>query len=84
MVAMIVLPTEESFSHLVQPGLGRRSRMGNVGLTFAVVLLCGSPSTLYAQARVEAGLLFDYLSIWQTNTNNFGLGGRLGYASIAI
>ena len=53
--------------------------MGKVGLTFAVLLLCGSPSTLYAQARVEAGLLFDYLSISQTNTNNFGLGGRLGY-----
>ena len=53
--------------------------MGKVGLTFAVLLLCGSPYTLYAQARVEAGLLFDYLSISQTNTNNFGLGGRLGY-----
>ena len=53
--------------------------MGKVGLTFAVVLLCGSSSTLYAQARVEAGLLLDYLNVSQTNTDNFGLGGRLGY-----
>ena len=53
--------------------------MGKVGLTFAVLLLCGSSSTLCAQARVEAGLLLDYLSVSQTNTDNFGLGGRLGY-----
>jgi hypothetical protein len=53
--------------------------MGKLGRTFAVLLLCGSASTLYAQARVEAGLLLDYLSVSQTNTDNFGLGGRLGY-----
>jgi hypothetical protein len=34
---------------------------------------------LFAQKRVEVGILLDYLSISQTNTNNFGVGGRLGY-----
>jgi hypothetical protein len=34
---------------------------------------------LSAQQRVEAGVFLDYLSISQTSTNNFGLGGRLGY-----
>jgi hypothetical protein len=32
-----------------------------------------------AQSRVEAALLLDYLSVSQTKTNNFGLGGRFGY-----
>jgi hypothetical protein len=32
-----------------------------------------------AQERVEAGVFIDYLSISQTNTNNFGVGGRFGY-----
>lgn len=32
-----------------------------------------------AQSRVEAGIFVDYLGISQTNTNNFGLGGRFGY-----
>ena len=36
-------------------------------------------SSLLAQKRVEAGVFLDYLSISQTNTNNFGLGGRFGY-----
>jgi Outer membrane protein beta-barrel domain len=53
--------------------------MGKVDLTIAALLLCGSSSMLYAQDRVEAGLLLDYLSVSQTNTNNFGVGGRLGY-----
>src|SRR5438477_4831795 len=47
--------------------------------TLLVILLsCGS-SCLLAQSRVEAGIFIDYLSISQTNTNNFGLGGRFGY-----
>jgi hypothetical protein len=29
--------------------------------------------------KVEAGVFFDYLSISQTSTNNFGLGARFGY-----
>jgi hypothetical protein len=53
--------------------------MGKIVLAIAALLLCGSSSMLYAQDRVEVGLLLDYLSISQTNTNNFGLGGRLGY-----
>jgi hypothetical protein len=34
---------------------------------------------LFAQERAEAGLFLDYLSVSQTNTNNFGLGARFGY-----
>ena len=45
-----------------------------IGIT---LLLCGSSS--FAQKRVDAGMFLDYLSISQTNTNNFGVGGRLGY-----
>lgn len=36
-------------------------------------------SSLFAQKRVEAGVFLDYLSVSQTNTSNFGLGGRFGY-----
>jgi len=32
-----------------------------------------------AQKRVEAGLLFDYLNVSQTDTDNVGIGGRFGY-----
>ena len=34
---------------------------------------------LAAQQRFEVGVFLDYLGISQTNTNNFGLGGRFGY-----
>ena len=46
-----------------------------------VIALLLSPSSprLFAQQRVEAGIFLDYLSISQTSTNNFGLGGRFGY-----
>ena len=48
-------------------------------LTLLVVLLsCGS-SCLLAQSRVETGVFIDYLSISQTSTDNFGIGGRFGY-----
>ena len=53
--------------------------MGKVALAIAALLLWGSSSRLHAQSRAEAGLLFDYLSVSQTNTDNFGLGGRFGY-----
>jgi hypothetical protein len=43
------------------------------------LLLTGSSPGLLAQERVEAGIFLDYLSISQTSTNNFGLGGRVGY-----
>ena len=40
------------------------------------VTLC---APLAAQQRFEVGVFLDYLSISETNTNNFGLGGRFGY-----
>src|SRR5690349_18813591 len=52
--------------------------MGKVALSVAVLLLCGS-SVVCAQDRVTVGLLLDYLSVSQTSTNNFGVGGRFGY-----
>lgn len=42
------------------------------------LLLLASPCSLLAQ-RVEVGVFLDSLSISQTNTNNFGVGGRAGY-----
>lgn len=53
--------------------------MGKFARIVAALLLCGGPFELHAQSRAEAGLLFDYLSVSQTNTDNFGLGGRFGY-----
>jgi Outer membrane protein beta-barrel domain len=53
--------------------------MVKVVLTVAALLLCENWSLAHAQKRVEAGLLFDYLGVSQTQTNNFGVGGRLGY-----
>lgn len=53
--------------------------MVKVVLTVAVLLLCENWCLAHAQKRVEAGLLFDYLGVSQTQTNNFGAGGRLGY-----
>jgi hypothetical protein len=43
------------------------------------LVLCGSSSWSLAQSRVEAGIFIDYLSISQTSTDNFGIGGRFGY-----
>lgn len=45
----------------------------------AMVLLCGTWRVADAQKRVEAGVFLDYLGVSQTQTNNFGLGGRLGF-----
>lgn len=46
-------------------------------LTCIVFAILCSP--LAAQQRFEVGVFLDYLGISQTNTNNFGLGGRFGY-----
>jgi hypothetical protein len=46
---------------------------------FIALLLSASSPRLFAQEHVEAGIFLDYLSISQTSTNNFGLGGRFGY-----
>jgi hypothetical protein len=43
------------------------------------LLLCAISPQSHAQKRVEVGVFLDYLSISQTKTNNFGLGGRFGY-----
>lgn len=51
-------------------------------LIFIWILLAlqlARPSSLFAQKRVEAGVFIDYLSVSQTNTSNYGLGGRFGY-----
>jgi hypothetical protein len=53
--------------------------MGKVALSVAAFVLCGCWSPVHAQKRVEAGLVVDYLSVSQTKTNNFGVGGRFGY-----
>ena len=47
-----------------------------MGLLLMLVL---SVRPLSAQKRAEAGVFFDYLSISQTGSDNFGLGGRFGY-----
>src|SRR6202166_4439840 len=46
-------------------------------LSLSAFLFAAAP--LFAQKRIEAGIFLDYLSISQTNTNNFGLGARFGY-----
>jgi hypothetical protein len=56
-----------------------RVRMRKFAPIVIAVLLSGSSPRLVAQERVEAGVFLDYLSISQTNTNNFGVGGRFGY-----
>ncbi|MES2219569.1 MAG: hypothetical protein V4587_01225 [Acidobacteriota bacterium] len=48
-------------------------------LAIAVVLFFGDSSLALAQEHVEAGLFLDYVGLSQTQTNNFGLGGRLGF-----
>src|ERR1700746_3488901 len=47
--------------------------------TLLVILLSCASSCLLAQSRVETGVFIDYLSISQTSTDNFVIGGRLGY-----
>ena len=42
-------------------------------------MVCAGSLQAFAQSRVEAGVLLDYLSVSQTNTDNVGLGARLGY-----
>lgn len=44
-----------------------------------IIFLATSPLLALAQKRVEVGVFVDYVSISQTNTDNFGLGGRFGY-----
>ena len=53
--------------------------MVRVVITVAALLLCVNLSLARAQKRVEVGVLLDYLGVSQTQTDNFGVGGRLGY-----
>jgi hypothetical protein len=53
--------------------------MRKFALIVMALLSCVESSSLFAQKRIEAGIFLDYLSISQTNTNNFGVGGRFGY-----
>jgi hypothetical protein len=53
--------------------------MRKFALIVFALLSCVESSSLFAQKRVEAGIFLDYLTISQTNTNNFGVGGRFGY-----
>src|SRR5260370_5972951 len=46
---------------------------------FLVSLIFRCTSLMCAQKRVEVGIFIDYLSISQTRTDNFGLGGRFGF-----
>jgi hypothetical protein len=48
-------------------------------LIFFILFVFGGSPSLMAQKRVEVGVFVDYLSVSQSNTDNFGLGGRLGY-----
>jgi outer membrane protein with beta-barrel domain len=52
--------------------------MGRFVLVTCIVF-AGLCSPIAAQQRFEVGVFLDYLGISQTNTNNFGLGGRFGY-----
>jgi len=65
--------------HLAQLDPEGAHLMVKVVLAISVLLLCGNSTLAHAQKRVEAGFLLDYLSVSQTQTNNFGVGGRLGY-----
>ena len=53
--------------------------MRKFAIIVTALLLWANSSWLFAQQRVEAGVFLDYLGISQTNTDNFGLGGRFGY-----
>jgi hypothetical protein len=55
----------------------RAQRIASVVAVAGVILLL-VPSS-FAQKRMEVGAFLDYLSISQTGTSNFGLGGRFGY-----
>jgi hypothetical protein len=53
--------------------------VGKVGCVLAGILIGVWLSPARAQSRMEAGVLLDYLNVGQTQTPNFGVGGRFGY-----
>jgi hypothetical protein len=50
----------------------------SLAIIVAAISMGVSSPRLSAQERVEAGVFVDYLNISQTNTDNYGLGARLG------
>jgi hypothetical protein len=54
-------------------------QLRNLLFTGLLLMLVFAVTPLPAQKRAEVGVFFDYLSISQTGSNNFGLGGRFGY-----
>jgi hypothetical protein len=57
----------------------RHPDMFRIAIAVVALTFCVDPSMARAQRRVEAGLVIDYLSVSQTQTDNFGVGGRLGF-----
>src|SRR3954467_12723414 len=53
--------------------------MAKLALSVVSLLICATAFPSFAQSRVEAGVLLEYLNVSQTNTDNLGLGGRFGY-----
>ena len=53
--------------------------MRNGIVSLLALLLCVTIPPAMAQSRMEAGVFLDYLNVSQTQTPNFGLGGRFGY-----
>jgi hypothetical protein len=48
-------------------------------LSLLALLACLPVPPATAQTRMQAGVFLDYLNVSQTQTPNFGLGGRFGY-----
>ena len=65
--------------HMAQVHLEAHRIVKHIVFAAALILLIINSCSLRAQRRVEAGVLLDYLSVSQTQTDNFGIGGRLGY-----
>lgn len=75
----VLFPVKASTALRQERSLGSFSLRGwFVSLTMALSQ-CVICSYAFAQEHVEAGVFLDYVGISQTNTNNFGLGGRFGY-----
>ena len=60
-------------------GVGKPGAIQRAAIAIGSLALAACSAEMHAQKRVEADLFVDYLSVSQTNTQNFGLGGRLGY-----
>ena len=52
--------------------------MAKFACSIVLAMMSVGSTLVHAQKRVEAGVFLDYLGVSQTNTDNFGLGGRIG------